>query len=392
MKIIKKYAALITKKTYLMLSIFIVIFLVASVFSGRVHTEDMDYSGLLPEDIDVIKASNIVRDSFGGTDQALFVIEIDPDYRDEFTNKSLEDLRSPEVIKYIDLITLASESIDGVSSTSSISTLLRAGNNGVLPKSRSEILYSFSVNPLTKSYVSEDYSMALIKLNVETNADAEEILEEMRLIIKQTPKPEGITVNPGGDIIEGVIMQEQIGPDMGRTSSLSMIGIIIILFLMFWSVKYALTPIAALGIGITWAFGYIGLVGMNLNSATSGVISMIMGIGIDFGIQIVTRFRDEVNSRNAEDAMAETLEQVLIPMATTTIAALIGFKAMGMGELTLMADMGRMMMYGVVACFFSAITIVPTILLISEKIKAKKHIMKKIIGVKSKKISGGKRK
>jgi len=392
MKIIKKYAALITKKTYLMLAIFILLFLVASVFSGRVHTEDMDYSGLLPEDIDVIKASNIVRDSFGGTDQALFVIEIDPDYRNEITNKSLEDLRNPEIIKYIDLITSASESIDGVSSSSSISTLLRASNNGVLPKSRSEILYSFSVNPLTKSYVSEDYSMALVKLNVETNADAEEILEEMRLIIKQTPKPEGITVNPGGDIIEGVIMQEQIGPNMSKTSSLSMLGIIIILFLMFWSVKYALTPIAALGIGITWAFGYIGLIGMNMNSATSGVISMIMGIGIDFGIQIVTRFRDEVNSRNAEEAMEKTLEQVLIPMATTTIAALIGFKAMGMGELTLMADMGRMMMYGVVACFFSAITIVPVILLISEKIKAKKHMMKKIMGLKSKKTRGGKRK
>jgi len=245
---------------------------------------------------------------------------------------------------------------------------------------------------MTKSYVSDDHSMALVKINVETNADAEELLDEMRLIIKQTPQPEGIIVNPGGDIIEGVIMQEQIGPNMSRTSSLSMIGIIIILFLMFWSVKYALTPIAALGIGITWAFGYIGLIGMNMNSATSGVISMIMGIGIDFGIQIVTRFRDEINSKNAEDAMAETLDQVLIPMTTTTIAAIIGFKAMGMGDLTLMADMGRMMMYGVVACFLSAITIVPVILLISEKIKEKKHLVKKIIGVKSKKISGGKRK
>ncbi len=393
MKIITKYAELITKKPYFLLFLFIAIFFIASVLSGRVHTEDMDYSTLLPEDIEVIKASNLVTDSFGGTDQALFVIELDKDYRNELTNESLKDIRFPEVIKYIDVLTTAGDSIDGISSSTSASTVLRALNQGMLPRSSNDINYAFELNPLIYNYVSKDYSMALVKLSVETDADAEQVLAEMRDIIQQTPRPEGITVNVGGETVADIIVSEQIGPDMGRTSSLSMVGIVIILFLMFWSVKYALSPMAALGVGIVWAFGFIGLIGMNMNSATSGVISMIMGIGIDFGIQIVTRFRDELQFSDANKAMIKTLEQVIIPMFTTTIAALIGFKAMAMGELTLMADMGKMMSFGITACFLSAITIVPIILIISSRLKEKKHVFAKILnGNKMEKNTGGKRK
>lgn len=390
MKIITKYAELLTKKPYVFFSIFIVLFVIASLLSSMVHTKEMDYSTLLPADLDVIKASNIVTDSFGGTDQAFFVIELDQEYRNDFSNMSIGDMRNPEIIKYIDILTKAGASIEGVSSANSVASVLRATNYDILPKSRSEILNIFSLNSLVYNYVSKDYSMALVKLSVENDADAKQVLEEMRNIIRQIPAPEGIIVNIGGDKVADVIIDEQIGPDMGRTSSLSMMGIIIVLLLMFWSFKYALSPIAALGIGITWAFGYIGLVGMNMNSATSGVISMIMGIGIDFGIQIVTRFRDELQLMNADKAIIKTLEQVLIPMATTTIAALIGFKAMTMGELTLMADMGTMMSYGITACFLSAITIVPVILIISSRIEAKKHIIVNI--VKGKKIVGGKKK
>jgi len=102
---------------------------------------------------------------------------------------------------------------------------------------------------------------------------------------------------------------------------------------------------------------------------------MIMGIGIDFGIQTVMRFRNElsevVHIADIESAMSTTLNNVIMPMATTTLAALIGFKAMSMGQLTLMAELGTMMSYGITACFFAAITVVPALLVILEKIKFK---------------------
>jgi predicted RND superfamily exporter protein len=78
---------------------------------------------------------------------------------------------------------------------------------------------------------------------------------------------------------------------------------------------------------------------------------------------------------NPEIAIQNTLNNVMIPMATTTIAALIGFKAMSMGELTFLGEMGKIMSYGVTACFLVAITLIPAILVSYENFKI--YLMKK---------------
>jgi len=96
---------------------------------------------------------------------------------------------------------------------------------------------------------------------------------------------------------------------------------------------------------------------------------MIMGIGIDFGIQVVNRFRQERKKHGIEKAMEITLSSVFIPMLITTLAALIGFRAMSLGKLTLLGDLGNMMSLGVLFCFIAAISVVPSALVISEKLK-----------------------
>jgi predicted RND superfamily exporter protein len=131
---------------------------------------------------------------------------------------------------------------------------------------------------------------------------------------------------------------------------------------------------------------------MGMSSQTSGVISMIMGIGIDFGIQLVTRYRLELKNLPAlkdrhpqlqlghKDAMAVTLNNVITPMLTTTLAALIGFQAMSLGRLTFLGDMGTMMSYGVAASMIAAITIVPAIILIIDTMDLK-DIYKKLMNI-----------
>ena len=66
--------------------------------------------------------------------------------------------------------------------------------------------------------------------------------------------------------------------------------------------------------------------------------------------------------------MVEPLSATFIPMSTTTLAALIGFRAMSLGKLTIMGDLGNVMSLGVLATMCTAITLVPALLIISEKI------------------------
>ena len=167
-------------------------------------------------------------------------------------------------------------------------------------------------------------------------------------------------------------MEKAIKPDMKRTSTYSLIGILIVVLVLFRSPKYGFIPLTTILFGTLWAMGYVGLTGMGLTSNTSGVISMIMGIGIDFGIQITTRYRFERAHQLPPDAMELTLSKVIMPMSTTTLAALIGFPAMSMGQLTFMGAMGRMMIYGVAACMAAAITAVPSFILIADTLSISK--------------------
>jgi hypothetical protein len=149
------------------------------------------------------------------------------------------------------------------------------------------------------------------------------------------------------------------------------------------SIRYAITPLAVIGLGVMWAFGAFGYLGIDLSPQTSGAISMIMGIGIDFGIQTIYRFRQELKENKPEEAMEITLNNVLVPMATTTIAALVGFKALSMGDLTILQELATMMGYGVLACFIAAITVIPVIAIIGENVMMR---MKRGIGEWRKKL------
>ncbi len=106
---------------------------------------------------------------------------------------------------------------------------------------------------------------------------------------------------------------------------------------------------------------------MEITPPTSASMAMIMGIGIDFGIQVTKRFRYELRSQKREDAIVDTLSKVFYPMCITTMAAVIGFKSLSLGKLTVMADMGTMMAVGVICCMVAALTVVPAVLVLFER-------------------------
>jgi hypothetical protein len=191
----------------------------------------------------------------------------------------------------------------------------------------------------------------------------------MTELIEGIDKPAGIKVSLAGEIFEDVIGRGQIEPEMAKTSMIAMGAILIILILLFRSWKGVVFPLLTIIFGIFWTMGFIGLIGSGLSSMTSGAISMIMGIGVDFGIQVMNRYNQELKNNKKKEAMSNTLNGILLPVLTTTLACLIGFKAMGLGELSMMAEMGSIMSYGVAFSMLAAITIVPALLVIFTKDK-----------------------
>lgn len=374
-RLIDRYSRFVTSRPFIVLMAVIVISAFAIMMAGTIKVNNTEQRDFLPKDVEVMNTLFKIEDEFGSTNMVFLVVEIDPQYAG---SDEVSDVRDPVVIRYMERLSQLAQHTEDVIDVSSPASMLKSLNNGRLPQSLREIQDITGKNGLFDRYFSKDYTMSLVRIQTTDDVDLNNLEDELGKILKEVPVPPGINAQLGGTVLEGQVMSKSIGPDMAKTTTYSLVGILLVILILFRSVKYGFTPMTTIIFGSLWAMGYVGLIGLGLTSQTSGVLSMIMGIGIDFGIQVVTRYRLELPGRSPQDAMTVSLNNVIVPMSTTTLAALIGFQAMSLGKLTFLADMGTIMAYGVVASMLAAITVVPALIIIFDSMDLK-NTFKKII-------------
>jgi predicted RND superfamily exporter protein len=160
-------------------------------------------------------------------------------------------------------------------------------------------------------------------------------------------------------------------PDSQRTSLIAFAGIIILLYILTRSVKSTVLPLLTVVLSIIWILGSTGFFRVPFNNITQSVLTMIIGIGIDFGLQVVNRFNQEVERNDKKTAMKETLANILTPMIITVLAALIGFRAMGLGQLKVMADLGVLMGIGITASMIISVSFIAALTVLTYREKKK---------------------
>ncbi|MDD2666380.1 MAG: MMPL family transporter [Methanocellales archaeon] len=360
--IIEKYAEFVAHHPLLILA-FVVLFTIFALSVPSAEQVGMAYEDMLPEGMEVIDTFNFISDQFvGSTDTCLVVLEVNPQYAN---SDEIRHVLDPRALDYADTLSKRAKLIEGVIDATSVADILKESNDGRIPKSLDESKSLSADNPLISQYISDDYAMSLVRIELQENVGEEEIVAELEDAIK-APKPQGLSVKLSGDPVMMVEMINLVAPTMAITSTYCFIGIILVLLIFCASIKYGLIPLVTIVFGIAWTVGILNIAGMGFGTATTGVLSMVMGLGIDFGIQVTVRFRRELEKMSAEKAIAKALGAVFIPMGTTVLAAAIGFRALLLGKLTMMGEMGTMMTIGVVACMLAAITAVPAFLVLGE--------------------------
>ncbi|MFB6217293.1 MAG: MMPL family transporter, partial [Candidatus Aenigmatarchaeota archaeon] len=121
--------------------------------------------------------------------------------------------------------------------------------------------------------------------------------------------------------------------------------------------------------------GIFGYLGFNMSPATSGAVSIGIGIAIDFGIQTVSRYREELEESQISVAVSNTLKSVSRPMTIALVSAIIGFTSLSMGRLTFLSELGIVLSLMTVSAYIGAFTIIPTVLVLHEK-----YVPKNIFG------------
>ena len=369
--LLKKYAEFVAYHRALILALFLLLTLVFGYHASQMQTVGMSQEDMLPEDIEVIETLRLVSDQFAGTFSSLtLVVEIDPSYAQ---STEIRDVRDPEVLRYADALVARAKLVYGVIDATSAADVIKDANGGKIPSSLRSVKSLAAQNEMVTQqlsmYISDDYTLSVVRLSLLDDLDGEEVVAELREVIR-VAQPPGVTVAISGDLVEDITMQELAGETMQRTSTISFALIIIILIILFVSIKYGLIPLLTILLGTVWTYGVLYVIGFEITPMTSGALAMIMGIGIDFGIQVTKRFRYELRTYEREEAMVNTLCNVFYPMVITTIAAVTGFLCLSLGELPMMKDMGKMLAMGVSCSMVAALTVVPAVLVLLERKRA----------------------
>jgi len=367
-KPLERYAKFVSHHAPVVLAIFFIFTIFMGYQASLMKTVGTSQKDWLPEDIEVINTFELIADQFAGSfSSATIVVEAAPGYAG---SDEIRDVRDPEVLRYVDVLAERAKLVYGVVSAESAADVIKEANGGKIPSSLRSVKSLLEHNEMAKqqmsNYICDDNTMSVVRLKLQEDVDEARVVEGLNEVIKGD-KPPGVVVELSGDPVAEVTMRELAHETMGKTSFVSFALIIVILIIIFASLKYGLIPLLTIVFGLIWANGTLVLAGFNITPQTSGVMAMIMGIGIDFGIQVTKRFRFELRTQKREDAMVDTLKNVFYPMVITTIAAMTGFLCLGLGKLPVMKDMGTMMAVGVVFCAIAALTVVPAVLVLLER-------------------------
>ncbi len=135
------------------------------------------------------------------------------------------------------------------------------------------------------------------------------------------------------------------------------LAVMAVILALIFRVRWRLLPLLAVLFGVTWAFAIVGIVGIDLSLVTISGLPILIGLGIDFAIQIHNRVEEEVVLDHDEHPIAETLSNVAPPLIVATIAAILAFLALQISKVPMIRDFGVLLSIGVAVLVITGIVI-----------------------------------
>jgi len=156
--------------------------------------------------------------------------------------------------------------------------------------------------------------------------------------------------------------------DITVATILSVVLTIILLLFAFRGIGNAFAAMVSLLVAIALSFGMATLVIGHLNILSMVFAVMLIGIGIEYGIQIVLRYQEELGKGLQRlDSLKTALNRNIwaIVMAAATVAA--AFLTFAFTDFKGVAELGIIAAIGIVICVLVTFTVLPAMLLIPIK-------------------------
>ncbi len=283
----------------------------------------------------LIREDRLLNSRFGGTNTLNFLIE----------GRSPDVLKEPAILEAIGRLQGFLESVPQVGKTLSFVDYVKQMNRAMhggdpaeyrVPPTREHVaqyllLYSMGGGPTDfDPYVDPDHQQANLQVFSRTDSTAftRDLIARVERFARDTFPPE-VRVRPAGPMAYTLALNETLA--IGKAQNILQIAAIIFLAsaLLFRSLVGGAFVILPLAITVIVNFALLGFSGTALDIPTSAIMAVAVGLGADFAIYFLFRFREEL-ARVGDAAQATFVAMTTSGKAITYVstAVCVGYLAL----------------------------------------------------------------
>jgi RND superfamily putative drug exporter len=178
--------------------------------------------------------------------------------------------------------------------------------------------------------------------------------------------PPGLDVRLGGDAAISSDITTQVSEDIARAEQISLPVVLVLLVVIFGGLTAASLPLAIGGLSILGAFTMLRLLSLatDVSIFAVNIVTMLgLGLAIDYGLFVVSRFREEVRTgKDTEAALRRTMATAGRTVAFSGLTVAIALASLLFFPQVFLRSMGFGGMAAVLVAMVGALTVLPALL------------------------------
>lgn len=230
------------------------------------------------------------------------------------------------------------------------------------------------------SLVSPDATATLVVLSFSkgsgyTVGDTKPIVDNVAVLRDLVSESEATYLSPEyetyvtGDAALTADMEESMLKELSLIEPITIILIIVLMGVFFRSVVAQFLPLGAVMVALGMSQAMVFLIGSLIADVHYSVVTMLfsilMGVGTDYAIFIVARYREErIKGHNREESVRTSVTWAGESISTSGATVMISFFALGIADFSMIRTMGIVMGLAISISLLVALTLVPALIML----------------------------
>lgn len=324
------------------------------------------------------QASRLMNQQFGGTYMAYLVAEADePDAATR-----------PEVLRYLDDLQREIGRDPRVGKTTSLVDVLRwinrvlTGNDEIPDSQQLAAQYLFLYlssggSPDTlDNFVDYGYQRLNVWLQLRTgdNQDMIAVMERVDRYVTAHPLP-GVRIEMTGPTYVNVVWQQVMVTGMLGSFAGSVAAVLLIMVIEFRSLLWALIGVVPLLATIFVSYGLLFFIGKEIDMPIAVCSSLALGIGVDFAIHFIFRFRERYRQeRDLQKSLQWTFGEPAVGILRNALILSLGFAVMLAAPLTPYVTVGGFTAIDMLVGALATLLVLPALIVLLQRVLLKKEV------------------